>query len=398
MLKFATNNILKVESQVSKTKFDNSSRVINLDLSNDKLDVNLMKELLASVSSNEHIGYIKWPNIPKDDKEIQNLKAKIEEKLIANNQNFVFHPTDFIHGLFSSHIYQDVSSGEKVQFSEQSSGYQYNEYLTNWTVQHSYDNYYQNYSGYYGASYVNEQDGHVVLAHRGTAIHFKDMLAEDSPSGDDMVGIVGGNIVKQQEAAYAVTKEVVEYARSQGYYLSITGHSLGGWLAEQSLFYCYKDFGEDLSKNLVKTVVFDSPGSVMQMENAESHVESFDTDFNIKHLDITTYLSRPNPINTINKHAGKVYVVPTEIPAPPTMLKWIAGKSKAEAFTSLLGHSLDLILDTFNSTTGKPTSYKRALDWPKIEADVKKDYAVQQAIDAAVPLGLKTVSKALLIT
>jgi hypothetical protein len=56
-------------------------------------------------------------------------------------------------------------------------------------------------------------------------------------------------------------------------------------------------------------VVFDSPGyknMLLQMRDKfDVHLEGRSID--IEHLDITSYLSAPNRINTSNKHLGMVY-------------------------------------------------------------------------------------------
>ena len=369
----------KTPKNLQNTEFNKSI----IDLSDKHLVSSDLEYVLSKVNTNKFIGHIKWGSLPKDGEE---YKAIIEEKVIANNQNYRSHPNDFVHGLLSSHVYYDVNAGDKVAFSDKHHNYKHNTYLDGWMVQKPYDNM-KDYGGYYGASYIKDDEGYLVLAHRGTVTRFTDMFKTESPWKDNMIGVVGGNIVKQQIAAFIVTQEVVQHARDNNYNLSITGHSLGGWLAELSLMFCYKNFNYDISKNEVKAVTFDSPGSVMHMENSQSNVKNHRTEFDIKNLDITTYLSPPNPINSINKHLGKVYTVPTQIPETSSMIQLLLGRDNADkALVSVVGHSLNLILDTFNPKTGIPDEYKEVIDWPHIKAKLKNDNIKNSLKDAVSSL------------
>jgi tetratricopeptide (TPR) repeat protein len=343
-----------------------------IDLSNKHLNSEDLEYIQDKVLRSKAIGNIKWGTLPPNaDKYI----VEVENKIIANNQNYQSHPNDFVHGLLSSHVYHDVKTGETVKFDAKHHNAKHNNHLDGWKVQKSYDHM-QNWGGYYSASYIKADDGYLVLAHRGTITNITDMFKEDSPWKANMIGIVGGNIVKQQAAAYVVTKEVAQYAREHNYNLSITGHSLGAWLAELSLLLCYKEkeWGYDIARNEVKAVTFDSPGSLIHMENTQSNINHRDNEFNIKNLDITTYLSPPNPINSINQHSGKVYIVPTKIPENGLIKLLLSKDNLHKASVSIIGHSLNLILDTFNPATGKPHEYKRVLDWPHIKANLKGDY------------------------
>ncbi|HJD53915.1 MAG TPA: hypothetical protein LFW11_00715 [Rickettsia endosymbiont of Proechinophthirus fluctus] len=41
--------------------------------------------------------------------------------------------------------------------------------------------------------------------------------------------------------AYEATKEITKYAEENNYNLSFTGHSLGVWLAELSLYFAHRE-------------------------------------------------------------------------------------------------------------------------------------------------------------
>ena len=56
----------------------------------------------------------------------------------------------------------------------------------------------------------------------------------------------------------------------------------------------------------VKAVTFDSPGSSNIMEALKSNIDNKDT-LETKNLNIVTYLSFPNIVNSFSKHTGKHY-------------------------------------------------------------------------------------------
>ena len=71
-----------------------------------------------------------------------------------------------------------------------------------------------------------------------------------------------GEIGIHQGHAYGATVKAVNEAKSRNYTLTITGHSLGAYLAELSVYYCHADIGY---RN-VKGVTFDGPGSREMMK------------------------------------------------------------------------------------------------------------------------------------
>jgi hypothetical protein len=70
-----------------------------------------------------------------------------------------------------------------------------------------------------------------------------------------------------------MTDEAVKIAKEYKFNLTITGHSLGAWLAEQGAFFCSKDF----NYFDVKVVTFDSPGSYEMVDKMKSNIISNDS-------------------------------------------------------------------------------------------------------------------------
>ncbi|WP_341789382.1 hypothetical protein [Rickettsia endosymbiont of Polydrusus tereticollis] len=85
------------------------------------------------------------------------------------------HPTDFIHGLLSSHVYTNSKEGDIVQFapntnktSDKYYSANYNTLLTDWHVHKTYGD--TNQLITYGVLYVNDVLKQAVLAYRGVDV------------------------------------------------------------------------------------------------------------------------------------------------------------------------------------------------------------------------------------
>jgi hypothetical protein len=136
-----------------------------------------------------------------------------------------------------------------------------------------------------------------------------------------------------------------------------TGHSLGGWLAQITNFttkYLVKKGitflkGYNVSQRFhPHTVVFDSPGCKYMLSQM---TDKFDVRLDgrssdIKHLDITSYLSAPNRINTCNRYVGTVYRIFTDL----SDMGW---RGKNTALRNLVTHSVDKIVEAFDPNTGQ---------------------------------------------
>ncbi|XP_047140142.1 uncharacterized protein LOC105845903 [Hydra vulgaris] len=344
----------------------NHSRVI--DLSKLSLTPSKIQDLWKNIEQNKRVNHIIWgDNTPTDPVSVM-LKQKIEEKIIQNNKNYLKHPNDFIHALLSSYVYKNSEPGEKVEFKSDDK-IKYNQYLTNWKVQKVYNK--PEAGKYYAASFTNESEYQIVLAHRGTTATIEDIFKSDSPIRTDIIGILGKEIVAQLVQDYVVTKEVVAYAKENGYQLSITGHSLGAWLAEFSVYFCAADFFYP-----AKAVTFDSPGSI-GIKRFSSNICNQDTEKNAGNLDIVTYLSSPNFVNTCNQHLGTSYRLFPKVKIPELLVKAfglinVVKKVDIEPISSIFSHSLDPIIETFNPVTGKPEEYQQIKNWPVIEYTPKK--------------------------
>ncbi|ETO35233.1 TPR repeat-containing protein, partial [Reticulomyxa filosa] len=270
----------------------NDPQYLSLDLSNLNLTDTQLKILEKALKDNKALGHIKWGTISANSNSIIHI---IESKLESNNKIYSYYPTDYIYALLSNHAYYDQVEERRVEFKDNAT---WTEHLKDWKIVKIHED---TKSGYYGILYKNPTMHQIVLTHRGTNVDWRDLLQTDSDIHNDIEGILKGNIVSQQAQAYEATKEAVEWANEKHYHLSITGHSLGAWLAELSVYFCWTDF----AYREIKAVTFDSPGSEPMMEKFKSSIKNNEAGIDIRDLDITSYLSFPNPINSCNKHVGK---------------------------------------------------------------------------------------------
>jgi len=117
-----------------------------------------------------------------------------------------------------------------------------------------------------------------------------------------------------------------------------------------------KDPSHIINEYHAHTEVFDSPGCkemLLQMESdfdIRSNVLSAGRSIFINNLDITSYLSAPNKINTSNQHLGKVYRIFVDLS------DW-----NSNIFYDKATHSMDRILNAFKDFNLKIVD---VIDWP----------------------------------
>ena len=214
-----------------------------------------------------------------------------------------------------------------------------------------------------------------MIAHRGTKLTSLGAILTD------LVGVVFKHHVTQMGSASTFTHKVVEVLREvnqeegRNFQVFFTGHSLGGWLAQISTFttkYLKIEGNIFLKSDSVPqslhphTVVFDSPGSkdMLSQMTEKLDVRLHGRSIDIEHLDITSYLSAPNRINTCNRHLGTVYHI---FPDLADMGWW----GKNAALYNLAMHSMGKIVETFDPNTGQIRKHEEGnlkiqvvVDWP----------------------------------
>lgn len=231
-------------------------------------------------------------------------------------------------------------------------------------------------NGYFGAAYWHPESEQVVIAHRGTDP--KNLGADWA----DLKGVVFGGYVAQMHSAstfahhmLTVLKEVNQTCHTN-FQLFFTGHSLGGWLAQITTFTvkyltvndnngCFVNANQEGYH--AHTVVFDSPGcKTMLAQMQDSFAVRYDSSHTlpIATLDINSYLSAPNRINTCNLHVGKVYRIFID-------LSNMTFAQEKTPLYNLATHSMSAILGAFDAKTGQvkqdgigKLKIQEVVDWP----------------------------------
>ncbi len=141
--------------------------------------------------------------------------------------------------------------------------------------------------GYFGRAYIINNK-FIIFAHRGT-----DGLSDYDDNAKIALARWGkiDNIPEQVEVAKAFVNFVINVFGEKISKKNIehTGHSLGAFLAEALV----------VKMNHGSATTFESPGSSYLFKSFQDQEDAKNK--------IKTYNAQPNPINTHNKQAGKVY-------------------------------------------------------------------------------------------
>ncbi len=155
--------------------------------------------------------------------------------------------------------------------------------------------------GYRGALFYNPTNNQVVLAHRGTDPANTDSLM------CDLLAIALRWTEGQAATSEPYLKKSVQFAVEKKATLYITGHSLGGWLAQDSILRLQTKLAnhphvrELRQRAPIRCVTFDTPGAGLIFAHYKEKMP------NISQSHITNYLSAPNPVNTCQPHIGQCY-------------------------------------------------------------------------------------------
>jgi len=314
------------------------------------------------------------------------------------------YPMPYVSARFASMAYLDCKHGDP----EPPDGWQLLTTATNCR------------NGYFGTAYWHPEHQQVVIAHRGTETNNLEAFLKDFCT--DIKGIVCKKYVGQMSSASTFANKVVtvmqeiEKEKKVSFELFFTGHSLGGWLAQITAFtteylevrdshevqegwlayvpafitkllkvksstFLKKlktEEGEPPASSSMQdnhditysyhphTVVFDSPGCkdmLLQMAD-KLDVRNEGRSIDLQHLDITSYLSAPNLINTCNTHLGTVYRIFTD-------LSHMGFFRKNTPLYNLATHSMDKIVQAFDPEMGQVhkddecrLKIREVVDWP----------------------------------
>jgi len=177
----------------------------------------------------------------------------------------------------------------------------------------------------------------------------------------DLKGVLPNMYVWQMESASTFALKVVELLqevtriKGASFQHFFAGHSLGDWLApvtKCTTEYLEREGSIFLQNNDEKlcfhphTVVFDSPDckDMFLQITDKIDVRLDGRSIDIEHLDITSYLSAPNRINSSNSHLWKVYrIIPD--------LSDIAWKQKHNVTYNVAKQNMDKTVEVFDPET-----------------------------------------------
>ena len=270
-------------------------------------------------------------------------------------------PAPYECAVLSAHVYQDdLQEGDPVVWIDPHT--QQVHALHGWTVYQSLTENQEDLLsqafqqlglpyGYRGVIYLNARKKQLVLAHRGTDLNNMSAIKTDARS-------IAQNVLGGQERVIPLLlEEALKIAHQAKCTLTVTGHSLGGWLAQITAFIAQDQYPEEH----VKAITFDSPGVKPMLEQINARINPIPLD----QLDITNYLSSPNLINACNPHLiGTTYRV---------VFKKFGRKGNYTAKS----HAMANFLQAFDPTTGQAKQCVVVEDWPLVS---KKSLETTQAL------------------
>lgn len=198
---------------------------------------------------------------------------------------------------------------------------------------------------YRGGVWVHEENKQIVIAHRGSHNLTSWVTDIETVVNRRPGGFVGSVIDVLHDPL------VLDY-RSRGFRLSTTGHSLGGFLAQISVFWSHRREFEETYFPDMCAVVFDSPGAVDFMRVLSSNLVSEKASIILAHLNIHNFCAKPTLVSTYGSHIGSIW--------------HLQGEEHAH-FSFVLDHMLSSILPGFDLDTGLPSNFRQMTDWPQAD-------------------------------
>jgi hypothetical protein len=311
-------------------------------------------------------------------------------------------PSDYAHLLMCNDTYENdhglkKSCSEELSFGDDADA----DYDRPWQVHQVYENETDSYA-FKAVLYLNEPRKQLVLAFRGLTADLKTFFTSAGPLTAQINGVLLNQVVPQLVACLTAAEDANRIARDTGYTLSFTGFSNGAWLAEYAIYYAHRYL--DSNKTKLKAVLFDSPGILKSLNEAEPNVINFQQKYNIHELAdcITSYLSRPSFSNSCNMHIGNTYRIfnahadtsnqiekrlesyvdvilnqLAELKIDMNVLKKTLLSSKfflRGLFMMLRPEMIQTFIEEFDPETGKPKYCETVKNWPVVDSSVSRKY------------------------
>lgn len=374
-----------------------------LDVSGYALEPNLLECIQSVIEITPRLSHLVWPQRPSSNfLELKGRICQVEDQIIRNLKKIKLFPSDYELGLLSSDIYNNKAVGDAAAVNHASNIPNQWKVIKVWDMSRD--------TGQYAALYVSHENKLMVLAHRGT-YDGKTGLIDLS-----MVAKLNTNL-PEVNTCFSIASDAYQEAVKYGYFLSITGHSLGGFFAELSAYFIHNRIAlkEGPYKHLFRTVTFDSPGA---QEFIIKHARSSETTYSrledkeLQGFGVINYCLGINVINTINRSVGitivgnftKIIELEEVQKSLQIANKQLKGGGLLEDFLSKVGgylnaschlvkgcevivnsvyktletHKLENILKIFDPSTGAPKEdiVSSVKNWPKlIDEGLRSDTA-----------------------
>jgi len=237
--------------------------------------------------------------------------------------------------------------------------------------------------GYRGAAYRNVHKTHLVIAHGGTEPKFiRKPIEFLRDTATNIWGVVLGNDVSQISSAILFTQKMATRYHGDVSSISLTGHSLGGWLAQLCAFYLefpayWASYNSE--KNSEKRRRLDVKRKKLKMnlsvpiDGYRCHVVSFESpgcrellkgvidpkvkakwEEKVEGMDITVIITNSNWINSWSEHVG--YLVSLEVPGSKQVSK-ISSHSMALIVEVLKGAAEPKLKEVYGNFRGRATVF-----------------------------------------
>ena len=262
----------RIQTRLVSNLLNDKKNDLSIDLSHFNIDLDYLRIFSQAISKNTMIGQV---ILGAQNEALcqSNEWSQITSCLSDNNHNFQRYPSDIVHCFLAS-LCRHPSDPDILSKIEQ----------LGWKIENDLNIPDQDYVS---ILFKNESTRHLVLAFRGLTFDFNQCLSMN-PKDETFKSKLRDKLASSCYYAYLHARWAFELSKEKNYWLSFTGHAYGSWLAELSVLYCYQEYGS----TRVRAVTFESPGSGEVFSRIDEN-----EDFN-ELLDIKTYLSCPNFVNT----------------------------------------------------------------------------------------------------
>ena len=216
-------------------------------------------------------------------------------------------------------------------------------------------------NGYFGSIWVHDDTCQLVIAHRGSE-NIESWLTDY----ESVIQRRKGTFIRS--ALDTLSHDDVLHYEKQGYRISSTGHSLGGFLAQVCVYWSKRrefqapstgassssDSGTNTARiaSNLRAMVFDSPGAYDFMRALQSNLPAEQRTINLDTLDIHNFCPTLTVVNTFGTQAGTMW--------------HLGGTSEDVALPFFNAHKMENFLHCFNPATGQAHRPMQITDWPQL--------------------------------